>query len=349
MKTTAVYALTPAGARLGARIALSLDGDLFLPRRLAPRHGAEAFESLREAVDQRFNGYRRHVFVAAVGIVVRVITPHLSHKLRDPAVVALDQGGRYVVSVLSGHVGGANDLARQVAGLTGGEPVITTATDTAGVPAIDRLACQRGCAIQNPAAIKQVNMALLEGEPIQAWDPEGRLDQAWTWGPGSTPERVKDRTSLQRGRPGVCVTWGGCAPPDPECHLVLHPRCLVVGVGCNRGTPAAEVRGLIEAVFTRHGLSLQAVKCLATIEAKRDEAGILQAAAGLAVPVELVGPDVLRGVDAPHPSEVVARCMGVPSVCEASAIAVSRGGQILVGKTKGRNVTVAVALEASGW
>ena len=112
---------------------------------------------------ETFPLYRQHVFIAAAGIVVRAIAPHLRSKRVDPAVVALDQRGKHVVSLLSGHLGGANRLAEEVAAITGGVPVVTTATDTEGVVSIDLLAEEKGLVLSNPEAVKGVNMALLQG------------------------------------------------------------------------------------------------------------------------------------------------------------------------------------------
>jgi len=175
VKKTAIYALTPGGARLGRALAHKLMGDLFLPGRLAKAHGAIAFDGLLERVAKDFFSYPRHVFITAAGIAVRAIAPHLKGKDQDPAVIVLDQEGEYVVSLVSGHLGGANELARKVAQLTGGSAVITTATDTAGVPAIDVLAKERNLSIANLKVVKSLNMAMLEGKPVQVFDPEDRL------------------------------------------------------------------------------------------------------------------------------------------------------------------------------
>jgi len=149
MKKIAIYALTPQGAVLGRRMADQLDADLFLPSRIADPHGAIPFDRLLDVVAKSFFLYPRHVFIAAAGIVVRAIASHLKSKDRDPAVIVLDQEGEYVISLVSGHLGGANELARNVARLTGGRAVITTATDTVGVPSMDLLAKEKDLTIAN--------------------------------------------------------------------------------------------------------------------------------------------------------------------------------------------------------
>ncbi len=345
-KRTAVYGLTPQGAHLAGRLAHALRGELYLPESLAFEHSARPFLGLLRAVDRTFAQYERHVFVAAAGIVVRAVAPHLQTKDRDPAVVVLDTDGRFAVSLLSGHLGGANELAREVARITNGTPVITTATDTAGVPSWDLLAVEKNLVIADLEAVKGLNMAVLRGEPVSVSDPEDRL--------GLKADRDKtlaellrvDENALPAGAPSVTVTWKASPAQGPEC-LVLHPRCLVAGVGCNRGTSSGEILGLMESVFSAHGLARASLCGLATIEAKQDEAGILEAAEALGVPVAFYSADALQGLEVPTPSKTVKHHMGVESVCEAAAMKRAGGGRILVSKVRSRNATLAIALESS--
>jgi cobalt-precorrin 5A hydrolase len=345
VKGTAVYALTPQGACLGQTLARKLTGDLFLPGVLAGDHGAVAFDGLLETVTKNFHLYARHVFIAASGIVVRAIAPHLTTKDQDPAVVVLDQEGDYVISLVSGHLGGANALAREVARHTGGRAVITTATDTAGVPAIDLLAGERDLAIANLKAVKSINMALLAGEPIQVFDPEDRLEFNRHLPAGFSIQWVDAEGQWIAETPGVWVTWQEKRPVHEVKQLILHPRCLVAGVGCNRGTTAGEIVALVKTAFQKEDLALHSLKCLTTIDAKRDEQGLLDAARELGAALVFYGKPELAAVRVPHPSRVVNNHMGVPSVCEATALLKSKGGRLLVPKTKSPNATLAVALE----
>lgn len=345
MKKTAIYALTPQGACLGRTLADRLDGDLFLPGRLAEAHGAIAFDRLLEAVTKGFRLYPRHVFIAASGIAVRAVAPHLTSKDQDPAVVVLDQEGNHVISLVSGHLGGANELARKVALLTGGRAVITTATDTAGVPSIDLLAKEKDLAIANLKAVKSINMALLAGEFIQVCDPEDRLGLKARTRPGWAIKWIHANGEWVDDRPGVWVTWKQKRPDSELKQLVLHPRRLVAGVGCNRGTESREIVDLIQDTFQKEGLSLQSLKCLTTIEAKRGEQGLLEAARELGAPLIFFERSQVASIQTPHPSSVVKKHMGVDSVCEATALLKSRGGRLLVPKTQSRNATLAVALE----
>ena len=170
---TAIWAITPNGADLARSMAREMTGSrLFLSERVAGEaDGAIGFKRLKDAINSQFPRYTSHVFIMATGIVVRTIGKHLIHKTKDPAVVVCDEAGQFAISLVSGHVGGANNLARKVARITGGQPVITTATDVNRVPAIDVIAVQAGLAIENPEAIKAVNMALLTGQPVALVSP----------------------------------------------------------------------------------------------------------------------------------------------------------------------------------
>ncbi|MBE9581682.1 MAG: cobalamin biosynthesis protein CbiG, partial [Proteobacteria bacterium] len=207
MKKTAIYALTHQGASLGKTLTEKIEGDLFLPSRIADAYGGIPFNHLMEAVAENFFQYPRQIFIAATGIVVRSIAPHLRSKDSDPAVVVLDQKGRYVISLLSGHLGGANALATEVAQLTGGKAVITTATETEGVPSIDLLAKERNLFIANFGAVKRINMAVLEGKPVQIFDQEDRLGLKNMDMPGLVENRVEKEVQYDIKIPGVWVTW----------------------------------------------------------------------------------------------------------------------------------------------
>ncbi len=343
MADTAVYTLTPRGARLARTLALGLSGDLYLPRELASAYGARPFDRIMDVVARCFPRYKGHVFVAAAGIAVRAVAPLLGTKDQDPAVIVMDQGGRFAVSLLSGHLGGANELAEAAARITGGTPIITTATDEAGVPSWDLIALRQGMAIRDIRAVKSVNMAALRGDPLAVYDPEQRLGLEDL--PGV--DLVRSLEGLPPRGPAVMVTWQEPAGDSPGTRLVLHPRSLVAGVGCNRGTPAAEILDLITTTFAGRRLALKALKCIATIEDKQGETGIREAAERLGAGLEFHPAGRVREVDVPNPSEVVGRHMGVKSVCEATAILSSKGGTLLVPKTRSRNATLAVALEGS--
>jgi cobalt-precorrin 5A hydrolase len=259
--------------------------------------------------------------------------------------VVVDEAGHFAVSLLSGHLGGANELARRVAKLLEGTPVITTATDVQGLPALDLLAAAHGLAIDNLAGVRPIHMALLEGRPIRLVDPQGCLSAELS----AYPELFRLEPSLDRALagPGPGVYVGFRERDWPPEWLRLRPRNLVAGMGCHKGTPGEELVEFITQTFQQEGLSLLSLKALATIEAKKDEPGLRIAARRLGVEFLWFTAMELEHIPVPNPSPAVARHMQVASVSEAAALKAG-GVELIVTKQKAPNATLAVARVASG-
>ncbi len=340
--STRILALTPQGCALARRLCRELPGACcWLPRGLAGEDPeVRAFGQLAPVFREAFARRENLVCIMAAGIVVRSLAPHLRGKDADPAVVVVDEAGQFAISLLSGHLGGANDLARQVAQILGGTPVITTATDVQGLPALDSLAAARGLLIENLAAVRPVHMALLSGEKIRVVDPDGYLADLIKENPDLWVRANDLDRALTTEEPSVYVGFRERAWP-PE-WLVLRPKNLVAGMGCHKGTPAREILEFIRETFRQAGLALASLKALATIEAKKEEPGLRQAAAGLGVEFIWFTKDELQQITVPHPSRQAARHVGVASVSEAAALRAA-GGELVLAKVKGVNATLAVA------
>jgi cobalt-precorrin 5A hydrolase len=285
------------------------------------------------------------VCIMAAGIVVRQIAPFLQGKNRDPAVVVVDEGGRFAVSLLSGHLGGANKLAHRVAEALGGTPVITTATDVQGLPALDLLATQSGLVIENLAEVKEISMALLSGRPVRLVDPRGLLASVLE-GHRHLFHEIADLEAALAGIQQPTVYVGYEERPWPPGWLRLRPLSLIAGVGCHKGTPASEILAFLQDIFRQAGLSLLSLRALATIAVKKDEPGLKEAARRLNVELLWFTAEELEKVPVPHPSAQAARHVGARSVSEAAALLAGQG-ELLVPKQKSANVTVAVARAVS--
>ena len=257
----------------------------------------------------------------ATGAVVRLVAPLLGDKATDPGVVVVDEAQRHAVALLGGHGGGANDLARRVADVLGAAPVVTTATDAVGLPGLDTL----GWPVEG--AVAAVSRALLDGEPVRL-----DADAVWPLPPlpvgdaGDHVLRVTDR-----------VVDG-----DDQRSAVLRPPSLVLGVGASRGVSAEEVLGLVDRVLADAGLSPLSVAAVATVDAKADEAGLVEACAQRGWRLVTHPAAALAEVEVPNPSEHPLEAVGTPSVAEAAALLHS-GGELLVEKAKSAMATVAVA------
>ncbi|MEU0217275.1 precorrin-3B C(17)-methyltransferase [Streptomyces sp. NPDC006265] len=263
-----------------------------------------------DAVRTAFAQCEQLVCFLATGAVVRLVAPLLSGKTEDPGVVCVDEGGRFAVSLLGGHAGGANELAREVGDLLGAEPVVTTATDAVDMAGLDTL----GLPVEGDVA--GVSRALLDGEAVAL-----RAEVAWPLPPlpvtdeGPYTIRLTDRLV-----------------ETAEREVVLRPPTLVVGVGASKGAPVEEVLGLVEDALREAGLSVASVAELATVDAKAGEPGIVEAARRLGAPLVTHSAEELAGVDVPNPSDAPLAAVGTPSVAEAAALA--GGGELLVPKRK---------------
>ncbi|WP_031477295.1 precorrin-3B C(17)-methyltransferase [Streptomyces bicolor] len=263
-----------------------------------------------DAVRRAFAECEQLVCFLATGAVVRLIAPLLADKAADPGVVCVDEGGRFAVSLVGGHGGGANELAQEVGELLGAEPVVTTATDAVGVPGLDTL----GFPVEGDVA--GVSRALLDGEPVAL-----RAELSWPLPPlrvgaeGSYAIRLTDRL---------------VEPAERE--VVLRPPSLVVGVGASKGAPVDEVLTLVSEALRDAGLSPASLAELATVDAKAEEPGIVEAAARLGVPLVTHSAEGLAAVEVPNPSDAPLAAVGTPSVAEAAALV--RGGELLVPKRK---------------
>lgn len=348
---TAIYALTRQGATLAYKLLQPLDGDLFLPSRLTTEYpGALPMKRLKDQLETNFAKYDKQVFIAATGIVIRCLAPLLQGKAQDPAVVVLDQEGRFAISLLSGHLGGANALAREVAQLTRGQAVITTATDCANLQSIDLLAQAKGLTIANIQAIKRVNMALLHDQLIQICDPLDQLGFLPTPPPGFQLKRITEVNELNPAQPAILVSWEKIQSTrhpnfNPDEHLLLHPKCLIAGLGCNRNTSKQEIVAHLKKIFDQNHLTLSSLRCLTSIQAKENEPGLLSAARSLGVEIIFFSTQKIKQIPVPNPSQTVKKHMGVKSVCEATALAAAPKGKILIPKQKTPNVTLAVVLD----
>jgi cobalt-precorrin 5A hydrolase / precorrin-3B C17-methyltransferase len=287
-----------------------------------------------DAVRRAFAECEQLVCFLATGAVVRLIAPLLEDKASDPGVVCVDEGGRFAVSLVGGHGGGANELARQVGELLDASPVVTTATDAVGLPGLDTL----GMPVEGDVA--QVSRALLDGEPVVL-----RREVSWPLPPLPVTAEGGDpadggglagggdsagRGDSADGGYAIRLTDRLVEPAGRE--VVLRPPSLIVGVGASKGAPVDEVLGLVEGALRGAGLSPASLAELATVDAKADEPGIVEAAERLGVPVVTYSAEELSGVAVPNPSDAPLAAVGTPSVAEAAALV--RGGELLVPKRK---------------
>ena len=323
--TVVVIAFTRRGAELGRKLTAALGGALYAPARFAADAGAEPVPALAAWTAARWEDSDALVFVGAAGIAVRAVAPHVRDKFTDPAVVSVDEEGRFAVPLLSGHVGGANELALRVAELTGGQAAVSTATDVNGLFAVDVWAKGNGLVITDRALAKEVSAALLEGKAVGFASDFGHPCPAGlTQGPAEI---------------GVWVTARTGAGPFSR-TLRLAPKGLILGVGCRRGTERAAIEEAAAEALA--GYEPLAVAAVATIDLKKDEPGLLAFCAARGLPLLTFSAGELSAVAGDFtPSDFVKGVTGVDNVCERAAVLA--GGPLLVPRQARDGVTVAVA------
>ena len=325
-----IFAYSRQGQRTASRIAEGFDAALYAPERLAGEGFLPIEQPTAAFYGERFRKSGALIFVSSCGIAVRCIAPHIRTKTDDPAVIAVDELGHFVIPLLSGHVGGANELAGQIADRLGATPVVTTATDINGRFSVDSWARYQGLIISDMGAAKEVSAAVLEGDVPFASDitPAGDMPRGLVTG--------------NTGGIGVYVTYTVNEPFRQTLRLI--PKCLHLGIGCKRGTPKENIDEAVRTVFEEHRLDFRAVKCAASIDLKQDEEGLLEFCRENGVPVSFHSAECLNGVRGEFTSsDFVKKVTGVDSVCERAALV--GADELIVKKTALGGVTVAVALE----
>ncbi len=286
---------------------------------------------------ERFPADDALIFIGACGIAVRAVAPHLKDKFTDPAVLAIDEGAGFVIPLLSGHAGGANELGVFLAGRLHAQPVVTTATDVNGKFAVDVFARAHGLAIDDRKLAKAVSADILAGEPVGLFC-DFPLD-------GTVPPELHPDTIC---RTNLWITVAKKRRAGAGRVLKLIPRCVTVGIGCRRGTPAARLKERINDILEKNHVDPRSVCALASIDLKHGETGICELSAELGVPfLTYTGDELLKVPGRFAESEFVRRTTGVGNVCERAAVAacleVAGTGRILIPKRSGDGVTVAAA------
>lgn len=345
----AIIAITRNGARLGARLRDGLgNADLHVLRKYRGAAGGNSTPfagELKELVRRLWPDSAGFVFIMATGIVVRVIAPLLEAKDTDPAVVVMDDAGRFAIALLSGHLGGANELASRCAFLTGAREVITTATDAHDLPSFDMLAKDHGWAIDDLSRVKLMNGLLLDDQEIAVADNTG-LVRPYFHGRGRLVFHDTFVAAHRSNAKGLLFVTNSIIPPQLQSErlLVLRPKNLVLGIGCNSGTESAEIEEVVQSNLKRLFLTLTSVRCIATATAKRDEPGLLAFAQKNSLPVIFYESSELNAIAVPSPpSSHALNAIGATGVAEPAALLALPGGRLILKKVKSGNVTLAIA------
>ena len=322
--TIAVCAITEQGRRLAEKITAGLGSAVLLPNG----------KGVRSTIEQAWDRYDGLVCIMAAGIVVRCIAGLCRNKRIDPAVVVVDDRGEHVIALLSGHLGGANGLAKEIAAAIGGRPVITTGSDVSGHTALDLWAEEHGLAVVNPELLPELGTRLLDRGTLKVFMDSGR----------NLPLPSDFLGCAQRQEADVVIAPQG---EVPNSALWLLPRCRYLGLGCRKGAPVADFEAALDDLQRRFDLDPRSIAAVASIDVKRWEPGLRQFAEVHRWPLRFFSKDQLNLAEAPSVSPTVFAKVGAHSVCEAAALLAARTlekpAKLIINKVKWKTITAAVA------
>lgn len=328
-----IICFTEAGAQLAKKIAHGLniddwDTECFITDKYADITGMKPSGDLKAWCGRQWKNSDCILFIGAAGIAVRAIAPYVADKTCDPAVIVAGQDGKFVISLLSGHIGGANAFTREIAKITGGQAVITTATDIAGKFAVDVFAKKNGLLISSMPMAKEVSAAVLRGEKIGFFSEFPYAGEV----PAELTPNVRQKTDIYVGYKSA-ETDG----------LLLTPVNLILGVGCKRGTEPEKIRDAFCDFMEKNGYPQKAVSLICSADIKKNEAGILALADELNTEFRTFSTEELNAVQGSvSSSEFVKSVTGTDCVCERAVLCC--GGELLIKKTVYPGITFALGM-----
>ncbi|MGM1021152.1 MAG: cobalt-precorrin 5A hydrolase [Bacillota bacterium] len=352
----AAVAITKHGVEMVRHLGASFPGtDVYYMSKFErgdeQEHDIQLFEgSVKLILPDLFKQYNGIILFISLGAVVRMIAPILVDKKVDPAVVVIDDRGEHVISVLSGHLGGANELTRHVAAVLGARAVITTASDVQGTIPVDMLGRELGWVVDSFDKATPVSAAVVNEEPVALIQETG--ERNWWRYDKPVPAHIKVYASLAEAsqepfNAALVVSDRMLESEEKEQFLtngvLYRPKSLVLGIGCNRGTALEELEAGVLDTLNELRLSVKSVRNIATIDLKKDEEGLLALCAKYGWELVTYTPSELNTVQLPNPSETVFKYTGAYGVSEPSALLSSGADHWLLEKKKSGNMTISVA------
>ncbi|MGN0354823.1 MAG: cobalt-precorrin 5A hydrolase [Muricoprocola sp.] len=342
----AIISFTERGSKLNEALgqALSMKGYdcvcFGISKYASKYHLTELEIPLKEWTGKMFQKMDGILFISATGIAVRSIAPYVQDKTKDPAIVVMDEKGVFAISLMSGHLGGANELTAAVANLTGAIPVITTATDVNGRFAVDVFAKKNGLQIESMKLAKAVSADILDEKKVGICSDFPII--------GKVPEEltvIKEDTDFE-GDCGICISVDKKKHPFKE-TLYLIPRIITLGLGCKRDTKEELIEDRVVEVLEKNQIPMKAIRKVCSIDLKAKEPGILAFCEKYGLEFETYPAEELQKVPGDFTeSEFVRSVTGVSNVCERSAVLGSKKGTLIQKKFSRDGVTVALAAEA---
>ena len=347
MNKTSVLAITKNGIKTGLRLKLLFpEWKIFAPEKFSDKSDQVNWysESTSKKIVELFKNSESLICLFSLGAVIRLIAPHLVDKKKDPAVIVIDDKENFIISVLSGHLGGANELTERIAKKINATPVITTAADVNKTLAVDLIGKDFGWVIDDDSTVTKVSAYMVNEEKIGIYQDAGNKK----WWKDKLPKNVIIFHSLDEMKKSDCK--GYLIISDKELKgdylkdaVVYRPKSLVIGIGLHWDTTKKTINEGLSECLRKFSLSPKSISKLASIKKPKDVEGLIDFGKEKNIPIQYVNKEELADIKTPNPSKAVQRFEGTASVSEAAALVVS-GGQLIVEKQKfPPNLTIAIA------
>lgn len=340
----AIIAITKNGREIARRIISNIEADIYMPKKFDDGSNIIFYdEPTPLIIGKIFHSYNAIICIFSLGAAIRMLAAHLDDKRSDPAVLVIDDRANFVISVLSGHLGGANALARRVAEHLNATPVITTAADVNETIAVDLLGKEFGWVIDEDKNVTKVSADMVNEEPIAIYQDTG--EKGWY---NRLPKNVMicnniDELKASKARSYLIITDKIIDEEIASKAVIYRPKSLIVGIGLHHNTSKDEIRDGVNDTFKRYNLSLKSIRCIATLDRGIKINGLEDYAKEISVPIKYYSNEILSSIKVPNPSNIVARYENTPSVAEASALIASKGMLIVEKQKYPPNLTIAVA------
>ena len=292
---------------------------------------------IKTFLNQAWNDFDGFIFISATGIAIRMINPYIESKTKDPAIVVVDDFGKFSISLLSGHLGGANKIAKWISENIGAIPVITTASDSRGIDSIDMFAKENNYYMEEMNSITKITSMMINDRRIGIYTEDGVTINY------ENIEMIQDLDNIDQTLDGAIIVTpkydiGKIGVP----YTVLRPRNINIGIGCRKDIDTEIIIDAIEAALRDKNLSIKSIKSMGTVEVKRFEVGIIKAAEYLKCPLKIFTLDEIRPLeDMFQKSQFVKDTIGVYSVSEPCAYLL--GGELITRKSRYNGVTISIS------
>jgi cobalt-precorrin 5A hydrolase len=346
MEKVSVLAITKNGINIGERLKeLFPNWDIFVPSKLSNENKSITWysEPTSDKIIELFKNSNALICLFSLGAVIRLIAPYLKDKKTDPAVIVIDDKTNFVISVLSGHIGGANELTQEISEKLNALPVITTAADVNKTIAVDLVGREFGWKIDDETTVTKISAHMVNAEPIGVFQQTG--NKKWY---KELPKNVTIYNSLEElkksnSKAHLIISDTIIDNELAQESVIYRPQSLVIGIGLHWDTTKDTIKDGIEHCLKKFNLSSKCIAKLVSIKKPEDVQGLIDLGKEMQIPVEYVNREELAEIITPNPSSTVKAFEGTASVSEAAAIKISNGELIVEKQKFPPNLTVAIA------